>query len=166
MKDILKERFRNEPLLRWSLDENLFEQVGECLEHWKMLPLYLSMGFERVLFCENYYMPCCNEMSMQIIRSGMNKAVPTKISVHHFVHKYFTMKTCLNPAFDYDDELDELKFINGDLYVILENFATRWNDLEISRGNPLSFKKTTADFIHELGMWNIMNIYAKENVRA
>lgn len=166
IKSYLKERFRNEPLLHWSLTENLFEQVGDCLEHSKMLALYLSMGFERELFCETYYMLCCNEMSMQIIRSGMNKEIPTKISLHHFIHKYFAIKTCLNPLFNYDTELQELKSINGELYFVLEKFWTEWNALDTSNNSVPSFKSSTNNFIHDLGIWNILNIYAKQNIRA
>jgi hypothetical protein len=161
----LKDRLRNEPLLHWTFNENLFEQIGACLEHWKMLPAYLSMGFERDLFCETYYMSCCNEMSMLIIKSGMNKEVPAKASVDLFIHKFFAMKTCLNPGFNYCSHLNELKLINAELCSILENFWTQWNDFDI-QANTRLLKSSTYDFMHELGTWNILNIYAKEKMRA
>jgi hypothetical protein len=166
IKSYLKDRFRNEPLLHWSFNENLFEQIGECLEHLIMLPMYLSMGFERELFCETYFMPCCNEISMQIIRSGMMKEIPTKISLHHFIHKYFAMKACLNPSCVYDEWLDELEMFNGALFDILEKFWKEFSAFDIDNGNLHALKSSAYDLIHELGTWNILNIYAKQNIRA
>lgn len=162
----LKKRLRNEPLLQWSFHENLFEQIGECLTHEKMLPLYLSMGFERDLFCESYYMHCCSEMNMQIIRSGMKKEIPSPASVDLFIHKFFAMKCCSNPGFIYDHYLEQLKFINHDLFTILDKFWNEWNafDMDVSEVN--SFKPFTNHFMHKLGTWNIINIYAKQKERA
>jgi hypothetical protein len=162
----LKSRLRNEPLLHWSFNENLFEQIGECLAHEKMLPLYLSMGFERDLFCENYYVPCCHEMNMQIIRSGMKKEIPSPASIDLFIHKFFAMKCCVNPAFIYDHYLEQLQMINSDLYCILDKFYNEWKAFIIKANEVNSFKRITNDFMHELGTWNIINIYAKQKQRA
>jgi hypothetical protein len=162
----LKNRLRNEPLLSWTLNENLFEQIGEWLAHIKMLPLYLSMGFERDLFCETYYMPCCHEMNMQMIRSGMKKEIPSAASIDLFIKKFFAMRSCLNPDFNYDHYIEQLKLINPGLYFILDKFWKQWTAFDIESSDRQSFKIFTNDFIHELGTWNIINIYAKQNQRA
>jgi hypothetical protein len=55
--------------------------------------------------------------------------------------------------------------INAELCSILENFWTQWNDFDI-QANTRLLKSSTYDFMHELGTWNILNIYAKEKMRA
>jgi hypothetical protein len=162
----LKDRLRNEPLLHWSLSDNLFEQVGNYFEHDKMLPLYLPMGFERDLFCESYYMLPCNEMSLQIIRSGMSKEIPALPAVDLFIHKYFAIKTCPNPDFIYDHYLMELQTFNPELYFILETFWNAWKKFDIEKDEIINFKSFTTKFMHQLGTWNILNIYAKQKERA
>jgi hypothetical protein len=163
---LLKNRLRNEPLLNWTLNENLFEQVGHCLEHWKMLHMYLDMGFERDLFCESYYMPCCAEMSMQIIRSGMQKEIPSKASIDLFIHKYFAMRSCLNPGFKYGHFLGDLERVNRELFAILERFWSFWVAFDMNGNNNNAIRLLTYDFMHELGTWNIMNVYAPGRSRA
>lgn len=162
----LKERLRNEPLLHWTFNENLFEQIGNCLEHWKMLPQYLELGFERDLFSDSYYMPCCTKMSMQMISSGMKKDVPARASVDLFIHKFFAMKSCLNPGFNYEAQLAELRTVNEELYCILEQFWKNWLAFDVRGDRTSSFKLFTYDFMHRLGIWNILHVYAKEKVRA
>jgi len=162
----LKDRLRNEPLLHWTFSENLFEQIGNCLEHSKMLPLYLEMSFERDLFSESYHMPCCTNMSMQMIRSGMGKEIPARASIDLFIHKFFAMKACLNPEFNYEVQLEELRKINEELYAILDQFWQSWEAFDISNSPCTSFKLFTYDFMHRLGTWNILNVYAKEKMRA
>lgn len=44
------------PMLRLVMTDNLLQHIGNCLDHAKMLPLYLEMGFERHLF----YKRLCN----------------------------------------------------------------------------------------------------------
>jgi hypothetical protein len=161
--DFLKERFRQEPLLRWTLNENLFEQIGELLEHVKMLPEYLKMGYQRELFSENYYVHCCHPMTAQVIRLGMMKKVPTPASVDLFIHKFFAIRTNQNPEFDYSEHLDFLKSVCPELYGVLEEFWQKWDAYEI---NKQDFKGFTTLFVQRLGMWTIENRYAKEMERA
>jgi hypothetical protein len=161
--DFLRDRFMQEPLLRWTLNENLFQQIGEHLEHVKMFPEYLRMGYQKDLFSENYYVHCCSPMSVQIIRSGMMKKVPSPASIDLFIHKFFAIQANQNPHFDYREHLDFLKSICPGLYAILEEFWHSWEGYEIGKQN---FKEFTTRFVHQLGMWAIENRYAKEMERA
>jgi hypothetical protein len=161
----LKERLRLEPLLHWTVNENLIDQIGQALEHAKMLPLYIAMGFERNLFEEKYYMTCCSPVTLQLVQSGFNKRVPATASIDLFINKFFAMKCALNPQFDYAGSLQLLQDADYELYSILEQFYNTWITAD-SKNLSEQFKKFTAHFVHELGLWAIKNIYVKELQRA
>ena len=158
---VLKERLRHEPLLHWTLNENLMEQIGQELEHMKMLPIYLSMGFERELFDEKYYMPCCSPISVQLIECGLKKKIPASASIDLFIKKYFAMRCCINPDFVYKDYLQTLKLINEELYQVLERFYNKWTSADIA-SLAHSYRPLATEFIHELGLWAIKQVYTRE----
>jgi hypothetical protein len=50
----------------------LLDHVGNCLDHTKMLPIYLAAGFNRHKFIIDYAIPKCSPAELKVIRGLFN----------------------------------------------------------------------------------------------
>lgn len=164
--DFLVQQLKREPLLKWSLTENLMEQVGHFLEHVQMLPIYLQAEFERDKFIENFDRPVCHHLHIQQLFAGMRKAVPSPAIIDLYIHQFFAMKAHPDDEADYSGKLIDLESINDDLFAVLSKFWEQWISFDINRYDPAdyTYKSFAAAFIHELGAWTVRNMYCRERV--
>ncbi len=155
--------FKNEPLLCWSLNENLFDQIGHYLEHTKMFPLYLKCGFDAGLFSEDFNEFKCSPMNLQLISSGMQKPVPSLASADLFINKFFAMKCCSNENMNHTPYLERLEALCPSLYSILQSFWIDWKQFNVDGLDSVNYSYTsfTKQFIHELGQWAARRIQAR-----
>ncbi|MEP7376017.1 MAG: hypothetical protein ABI675_21655 [Chitinophagaceae bacterium] len=164
--EYLLQRLKAEPLLYWSLTDNLFEQVGHYLEHLHILPIYLTCGFDRSNFFEDYELQPCSSLNIQLLYRGMKKTPPSMAIIDLYINKFFAMKASLNASSNYNGYLEDLKEMNPALFSILDRFWKRWTGIDINSlhttGSP--YKKFTAEFVHELGNWTVKNIYASKRI--
>lgn len=153
----LLQLFKQEPLLGWNCNDNLFEQIGHYLEDIKILTLYLEMGLDRNKFSESYSQLACTHNNIQIIHSGMKKRIPAAASIDMFIHKYFAMKADPNPDNEYHGRMEDLKSINKELFDILDRFYQQWLTFDIFKYDPgkYSYKDFTAAFVHDVGKWMV-----------
>ncbi|MCZ8023767.1 MAG: hypothetical protein O9294_18560 [Cytophagales bacterium] len=124
------------------MSDNLTDHIGNCLEHIKMLPEYLKMGFKREDFIVDYSINKLNAEEVRSIRTHFKrrplfqKVQFDSKAIDLYIGKYFAVKACPNLTFNYESGLNELMKINSDLYAILERFVTDWekydyNDREL-----------------------------------
>jgi hypothetical protein len=57
--NILKRKFINDSCLAKVFSEENLDQLGNLLEHSKMLPIYLRLGFDRTKFIVDFHKNCC-----------------------------------------------------------------------------------------------------------
>lgn len=128
---------RESPDLRQIMTDGLLQHIGNCLDHAKMLPLYLEMGFDRTLFIKDYATPKLTVEELKNIQQRFcRKYIFRKTSynpaiIDCYIGKYFAVKACPNNTIDYSYLLYELKDVNQDLWQILDDFWRRWMEYDI-----------------------------------
>lgn len=113
------------------LSDNLLEHIGNCLDHIKMLPIYLDKGFRVDKFLSDYTEPKCTENEITLIRQYINAPNSWKQAADLYIGKYFAIKSCPNLSFDYSHYLKQLNGIDSELYEILDKFWNGWINFDI-----------------------------------
>lgn len=125
------------PILQLVMTDNLLNHIGNCLDHAKMLPLYLEMGFERNLFIKDYEMPKLTTEELELIQQRFRqkhifqKSTYNPMGVDFYIGKFFAIKACPNNTIDYSVLLYGLEEIDRDLWQILNNFWISWLEYDV-----------------------------------
>jgi hypothetical protein len=159
MKDVsvsgtLSSTFKRDTLLKLLFQPELADHLGNCADHYKMLPLYLQMGFERDRFVADYYNSKCNEDELVLIEMWYNVSDFTskQYATEQLLSKFFSIKACPNPAFNYAEKLQRLKTLDHALFDILELFWSKLRDFDISKSDAVynSYRLFTYPFTEDL----------------
>lgn len=120
-------------------DKDLYDHISNSLEHIKILPLYLDMGYPIENFISDYY-SCkltnveldyiCREYKNDISRSKYNR-----FAVNCFIGKFFAVKADVNPNNRYDYQMAVLDELDHKLFSALNKFWNSWieYDIELKR---------------------------------
>ena len=156
---------RNEPNIKNVLSERLIGHVGNCLEHIKMLPIFVEMGFKENNFIDDYTVNKLSKEDIETLQKNfcvkplLGSPYFSKIYVDLYIGKYFAAKVCPNRSFDYSDGLNALKSINPELYSILDKFMGAWVDFDINNTDPITggYHSMVYSFTSELEDWILSN---------
>lgn len=148
-------------MLKRFCSRHLLEQVANYLEHLKMYPVFLRMGYRAESFYPGYHTWQLTNEDLQVIREHYRRRFFFQYYYHsygigRFIEKYFAARACPNPGFDYSKQLQQLKAISPSLYGILNRFAENWTSFDVkSAQKPAasSYRLIVADFITELEHW-------------
>ena len=144
------------------LSTNLLNHISNCLEHIKMLPLYLNMGFDISRFIVDYNTPKLTINEVSYLRSTMikkkllRKTSYVPVAVDLYIGKYFAVKACPNSTFNYEPLIKELKSIDEELWEILESFWDSWLEYDIFKAREavdLDYLEVLCDFTDNLEEW-------------
>lgn len=143
------------PKLLQILSEQLVEHLGNCLNHIKMLPLYLERGFPREKFILDYDQPKCSEndinLSKLLLRSGASYRA---IAIDNIIGKFMAIKADPNTSFDYSDALLSLEEIDSPLFIVLNNFYDDWLRLNIEKYDLFhNYRTIVNSFYDQLNAW-------------
>lgn len=125
------------PMLCLVMTDNLLQHIGNCLDHAKMLPLYLEMGFERHLFIKDYAIPKLTADELKMIQQNFchthifRKNSYNPIIIDLYIGKFFAIKACPNTTTNYSVLLHSLKEVDQNLWQILDNFWLSWLEYDI-----------------------------------
>ncbi|WP_281635472.1 hypothetical protein [Flavobacterium marginilacus] len=111
---------------------NLLDHFGNCLDHIKMLPIYLDLGFEREKFILDYYEYKFNKSDLELLK--LNYKINNNINpnaVDFFIGKQIAILADPNDDFDYSKELKELKSIDSILYEANEQMISHWKKIKV-----------------------------------
>lgn len=149
--------FKLDRITRAVLGEDLIEHITNSLEHIKMLPIYIEMGFDRTKFLEDYFVSQDDAMEIRHIRAWINHDdLPTRcVAVRSYIGKYFGMRACVNPDFNYSSSLKQLSVIDQILFNILDSFWQEWLKFDVYKHDPImnSYRSFSDTFIEELQIW-------------
>lgn len=147
-------------ILSRIFSDNLIEHIGNCLEHIKMLPEFLDLGFNENDFLSDYSVnKLTDEEILKIKRhyttTILFKKVYNASAVDFFIGKYFAASSCPNKSYDYQSQLKELEKIDPDLFQILETFLNDWKSFDYNDTDPItgSYHSLLFDFIENLEKW-------------
>lgn len=144
------------------ISTGLLNHISNCLEHIKMLPLYLNMGFEISRFIVDYNTPklTFNEVlylkSTMLKKRLMRKTSYVPVAVDLYIGKYFAVKSCPNSTINYEHLMQELKSIDEELWEILESFWNSWLAYDIFKIREVidpDYHEIVFDFTDRLEEW-------------
>lgn len=125
-----------EDKLRMVFSNELVEHIENVLEHRKMLPKFIEMGYKRSDFLSDYSKYKMNDVILSEIidkfkRFRFFKFIYDSRFIDLYIGKYFAMKCCPNPSNDYNKYLKIFKLLDCKLFNILEDFVKQWDKLII-----------------------------------
>lgn len=138
--------------------DELVEHISNCLNHIKMLPDFLQLGYKSNEFVSDFHTDKLTAQDVADVALNYRDPVTgvyNSEAVNIYIGKYFAARTCANTGFNYVQNLKALNNIDPDLFWVLEQFYTQWN----------AYNKTTApiyitphsivfDFVENLEQWS------------
>lgn len=151
----LKVNIQDTPGLKDIFSPSLQEHLGNCLEHVKMLPLYLARGFRNELFVIDFHKKIMEEKELrELSKSFKCEGTYCKDAIDTYIGKYYAMKTSNNPNFNYDYYFRELKKIDSQLYACLQIFWEEWMQFEIG-DPPKKYQAMLGRLMENLENWTL-----------
>lgn len=156
----LKLSIKKSEKLSKMFSDNLIDHIGNCLDHIKMLPEFLRLGYCEKDFISDYSTNKLTpeeiaKISRHFSTSILFKRVYNASAIDFFIGKYFAANSCPNKTFDYQRQLLDLKKIDPDLFQILETFLLDWKNYDYNDTDPItgSYHSLLFDFIGNLEKW-------------
>ncbi len=128
----LKVQISQSKILSSIFSEKLIEHIGNCLEHIKMLPLFLEMGFDRTKFIVDYYDNKCSDT--EVIEIKQNFKICNNFSfqaIDLFIGKIFAMAADPNNTINYSTQYKNLSKIDLMLYQINMQMISHWTSINL-----------------------------------
>lgn len=115
---------------------DLIEHFGNCLDHIKMLPIYLELGFDKKKFITDYDVNKCSKSEVQALKNGFKvRGTYYYEFVDYYIGKFIAIKSDPKQHINYPKSLKELKNIDSNLFDILENLINEWVEMPIEKVN-------------------------------
>lgn len=146
-------------ILSRILSDKLLEHIGNCLDHIKILPLYLDLGYKNSDFISDFEINKLPDIEILNIKRNFCTTINFKkyfsiSAVDYFIGKFFAAVACSNEDFNYKEQLIKLKKIDNELFEILELFVKEWRDFDIDDNSPLnSYHTIKYNFVCNLENW-------------
>lgn len=146
-------------ILSRILSDKLLEHIGNCLDHIKILPLYLDLGYENSDFISDFDTNKLPDSEILNIKRNYCTTINfkkyySKSAVDYFIGKFFAAVACPNEDFNYKEQLSRLKKIDTELFEILEFFVIEWRNFDLDDDSPLnSYHTIEYDFVCNLESW-------------
>ena len=148
---------KSDKLTLTLLGSELIEHITNCVEHVKMLPRYLEMGFLRSKFIDDFNVCKSSPGEMQRIENWFKSddTVTRCIAVRGYIGAYFGMQACPNSEFDYTSSFFRLKVIDPTLFRILDNFWQSWSLFNVENSDSVlnSHRLFSFPFTQDLRTW-------------
>lgn len=147
-------------ILSGILKRPILEHIANSLEHLKMFPVFIDMGYKAGAFLSDYQTNRLTEHTMRGIKEHFKhriffKSIYSSFGIASFITSYFTARSCPAECFDYSRELQQLKSTAPLLYGILERFTEKWNRYDVTTipSEGSSYELIIYEFVKELELW-------------
>lgn len=128
----LNEKIKNNDSLNYIFSLPLRDHIGNCLEHIKMLPFYLNLGYNKKEFISDYTERKMNNRLLKNLKSQfLVNGIYNREAVDFYIGKFYAMKACPNPAFDYRKFYEGFKRLDRKLFRTLNEFWEDWQTYDI-----------------------------------
>lgn len=146
---------KGSPSLSRIFSENLLDHISNSLEHVKMIPIFLDLGYKIYDFISDYHESKLTDENLSLLKKHFQVSTThsnvtgidyyiNKIKKHfqvsathynatgidYYIGIYFAAKACPNQVFNYSIQLNELKQFDPDLFNILESFWESWGNYD------------------------------------
>lgn len=138
------------------ISDHFMEQVPNMLDHVKMLPVFLEMGYSRREFIQDYDTDKFTWLDLGYIlatfqKSWLRKKRYTVKGVDQHIGRYFAAKTWFDPESDYTLQLSRLRKPDEELFQILDKFFTGWENYDYDSDD--SYHRFSLPFVESLDEW-------------
>lgn len=136
--------------------ENLLDHFGNSLDHIKMLPIYLAMGFNKEKFLHDYYEQKCTNEDISLMKKNYKIGkIYNSQAIDYYIGKYLAIMADPNDSFNYLPYLQKLKKIDSNLYLVLDKLIKDWNDFQIDEEDSAlnDYHSILFDFYDGLKKW-------------
>ena len=132
----IKAVFSGIPALYSIFDNRLYEHISNCLEHVKMFPVFLRMGYPKESFLQDYGDSKITFQQASEIRLFYRSLFSKKYKsqyVNSFIGLFFSAKADVNVKNNYDGQLNILKKTDRNLFSVLDSFWNEWLEYDVER---------------------------------
>lgn len=147
------------PHLCKFMTDTLIDDINNCLEHIKIFPLYLNLGYERDRFIADYYHGMISLIDKIDLRLHLRKTYFFNKRINYniintqlFIRKYLSLKVCFDPNKDYSKNLKMFYKIDPVLCGLLNLLLIEWENYNINIPNN-DYCHIKDNFIYRLNQW-------------
>lgn len=149
----LKQAVEKDREVNELFSDSLKEHLGNCLEHHKMLPLYLERGFRPQDFVADYHDRIMDEEELKDLRSRYEQEGSiNQEAFDTYVGKFYSIKSSNNRHYDYSDILLGLEAMDPELYEVLQDFWEAWDSYQITDA-PEVYRLSLQQMLQGLRKW-------------
>ena len=118
--------------------DTLVDHIGNSLDHIKMLPIYLDMGFKKELFITDFTLQKMDKKNLN--RLAKKYHVRGKVNIeafNYYVGKLIAIYADPNEKHDYGGILCEMEKIDPLLFQITTDFISKWEKYEFEKQDDI-----------------------------
>lgn len=134
---------RYNSLFPFLIPKSFCYHISNCLEHIKMLPIFLQMGFPRESFLSDSTQQCITADDIYTFKTslhGENRREYNAPELVNYVSKFIAAK-CSPFSNTYEDELNQMRVICPRLSRILDHVVDDWLETDIMKESVSRKKK-------------------------
>ncbi len=147
---------RGNEILTQIFTDELIEHFANCIDHIKMLPIYLELGFEKKKFISDYDVNKCTKSEIQQIKNNYKiRGKHNGEAIEFYIAKYISIKSDPKQHINYPKSLAELKTIDSKLFGILEKCIAEWKEMSLESKNfgDANYRTISFDLYQSLSDW-------------
>lgn len=149
----LRDRVTENKNLSIIFSVSLQDQLGNALEHQKMISLYRERGFENEKFVRDYEIKIMDTQQLHyLLTSYRQRGSYSRDAVDVYIEKFFSMKASNNRDFDYSPYYQRLKSLDTTLFQILDRFWSNWLQYDINEPQEV-YRQMLDSFFQNLDRW-------------
>lgn len=139
--------------LHYLFSTGLKDHIGNCLEHMKMLPIFIDLGFKDSQFLSDYNSKKMSSGQMKELKIRYRESgIYDKEAVDYFIAFFFAMKADNNQKNKYGDLYKNLVKLDKKLFRTLIDFWEDWLSFDYNDPND-NYDDITQYFIEDLNDW-------------
>lgn len=147
--------------LNTIFDKCLYDHIKNSLEHVKMLPIFLRMGYPIESFLLDYYEEKLTANDVKTLRreykSGFFSRGYKHRAVNYYIGKFFAAKADINPTNHYDKLLSDMNQLDSSLYSAIDKFWNGWIDYDVEKKRDIleeDYNALVDRLVNELNDWS------------
>lgn len=145
------------PALIPIFSESLSDHITNVLEHRKMFPRFVALGYKEVDFLSDALSPVLTRCEVDALIKGIKHGGQYYASgIDSFIGKYLAARCSCFSFFDYSKELQSLRVAEPELSSVLDQLVDRWDDYDIEKEGDIlsdSYLMISYDFLNEVEEW-------------
>lgn len=143
---------RERPKFSVVFDKKLCDHIGNCMDHYKIYPKFLEMGYAPEDFLSSKGMQC-DINSIRKLRVQNNGVYSAK-HLNNYIGYLISIYADHLPN-DYSQHLAQMQSVEPELFDIVTEFWKAWKNVDIENSDPITRMDFEAinDFIMNMENW-------------